>query len=159
MATSYRVRLRHVYLALCVLGLALPYWQFVPWFLEHGLDLSLFVHELFANRIAGFFGIDVIVSSLVLWFSFLPRAAASVCEGFGFPSSRLFWSAYRSAFRFFFTSTNFTLINPRSSRSAQLSAERRRKMVTYALLLLVAIVAGAVNAMADGGGLLNPPFS
>jgi hypothetical protein len=29
-------------------------------------------------------------------------------------------------------------------------------MVTYALLLLVAIVAGAVNAMADGGGLLNP---
>jgi hypothetical protein len=29
-------------------------------------------------------------------------------------------------------------------------------MVTYALLLLVAIVAGAVNAMPDGGGLLNP---
>jgi hypothetical protein len=67
MGTSFRLRLRYVYLALCVLGLALPYWQFVPWFLEHGLDLSLFVHELFANRIAGFFGIDVIISSLVLW--------------------------------------------------------------------------------------------
>jgi Protein of unknown function DUF2834 len=67
MATSYRLRLRHVYLALCVLGLALPYWQFVPWFLEHGLELSLFVHQLFANRIGAFFGLDVVVSSVVLW--------------------------------------------------------------------------------------------
>ncbi len=67
MATSFRLRLRYVYLALCVLGLVLPYWQFVPWFLEYRLDLSLFVDQLFANRIAGFFGIDVIISSLVLW--------------------------------------------------------------------------------------------
>ena len=66
MATSYRLRLRYVYLALCVFGLVLPYWQFVPWFLEHGLDLSLFVHQLFANRIGAFFGL-VVVSSVVLW--------------------------------------------------------------------------------------------
>jgi len=61
------MRLRHVYLALCVVGAFLPYSQFIRWFLEHGLDLSLFLDQLFANRIGGFFGLDVIVSSFVLW--------------------------------------------------------------------------------------------
>ena len=61
------MRLRHVYLILCVIGVLLPYSQFVPWSLQHGLDLSLFFHQLFANRIGGFFGLDVIVSSFVLW--------------------------------------------------------------------------------------------
>ncbi len=61
------LRLRHIYLVLCVVGALLPYSQFVPWLVEHGLDLPLFVHHLFANRIGGFFGLDVVVSSLVLW--------------------------------------------------------------------------------------------
>jgi len=61
------MRLRHVYLVLCVVGALLPYSQLIPWFLEHGLNLSLFLDQLFANRIGGFFGLDVIVSSFVLW--------------------------------------------------------------------------------------------
>jgi hypothetical protein len=61
------MRLRHLYLVLCVLGILLPYSQFIPWFLEHGFDLPLFFRQLFANRIGAFFGMDVIVSSLVLW--------------------------------------------------------------------------------------------
>jgi hypothetical protein len=61
------MRLRYVYLALCVVGALLPYSQFVPWYLQHGLDLSLFFHQLFANRIGAFFGLDVIVASPVLW--------------------------------------------------------------------------------------------
>jgi hypothetical protein len=85
MATSFRLRLRYVYLALCVLGLVLPYWQFVPWFLEHGLDLSLFVHQLFANRIAGFFGIDVIISSLVLWVFVFAEGARLGMRGLWLP--------------------------------------------------------------------------
>ena len=55
-----------VYLLLCVLGFALPYWQFVPWVLQHGLNLRLFVGELFASRIGGFFGMDVLVSAVTL---------------------------------------------------------------------------------------------
>jgi hypothetical protein len=53
-----------IYLALSILGGVLPYWQFAPWLLEHGLNLTLLVHELFANRISAFFGIDVIVSAI-----------------------------------------------------------------------------------------------
>jgi len=55
-----------LYLALCLAGVIVPYWQFLPWVLQHGLDLRLFVHELFANRIGAFFGMDVLVSAVVL---------------------------------------------------------------------------------------------
>lgn len=58
---------KSLYLALCVAGTVLPYWQFVPFLREHGLDLRLFFEQLFSNRIGGFFGMDVIVSSVVLW--------------------------------------------------------------------------------------------
>ena len=58
------MRLR--YLVLCVLGFVLPYSQFVPWVLAHGFNARLFVHELFSNKIGGFFGLDVIVSAFVL---------------------------------------------------------------------------------------------
>jgi len=49
-----------------VLGLILPYSQFVPWIFEHGLNLTLFFRELFANRISAFFAMDVILSAIVL---------------------------------------------------------------------------------------------
>jgi len=55
-----------IYLALCFIGAALPYWQFVPWVMQHGMNLPLFVRELFVNRISAFFGMDVLVSAVVL---------------------------------------------------------------------------------------------
>ena len=51
---------RTLYLALCIAGLLLPYSQFVPWVLQHGLNPALFARELFANRIGAFFGMDVL---------------------------------------------------------------------------------------------------
>lgn len=56
-----------VYLILCILGTILPYSQFVPFLVEHGLNLQVFFEQLFVNRISSFFGMDLIVSSLVLW--------------------------------------------------------------------------------------------
>jgi len=61
------MRLRHLYLCLCLLGASLPYTQLVPWLATHGLDLPLFFAELFSTRIGGFFGLDVIVSAVVLF--------------------------------------------------------------------------------------------
>ncbi len=58
---------RNLYLLGVVLGLVLPYLYFIPFVMEHGLDAGLFINQLFANRISAFFGMDVIVSSLVLW--------------------------------------------------------------------------------------------
>ena len=55
-----------IYFVLCFIGAILPYWQFVPWVLHNGMNLPLFVHELFVNRISAFFGMDVLVSAVVL---------------------------------------------------------------------------------------------
>lgn len=60
------MKLRHVYLFLFVVGTILPYSQFVPWLVANGLDVRLFFSELFSTRIGGFFGMDVIVSAIVL---------------------------------------------------------------------------------------------
>lgn len=56
-----------LYLLLCGLGTALPLWQFIPFLREHGLDVRLFFEQLFGTPVSGFFGWDVIVSSVVLW--------------------------------------------------------------------------------------------
>jgi len=53
-------------LFLCILGAAIPYSQFIPWVMENGLQLGLLVRQLFANRISAFFGLDVLVSSVIL---------------------------------------------------------------------------------------------
>jgi hypothetical protein len=60
------VKPKTIYLVLCVLGALLPYWQFLPWVVAHGLNIPLFVRELFVNRISAFFGMDVLVSAVVL---------------------------------------------------------------------------------------------
>ena len=59
------MKVRYIYLVCCLLGLLLPYSQFVPWLLEHGLNVTLFFRELFANRISTFFAADVIISAIV----------------------------------------------------------------------------------------------
>lgn len=60
------MNIRTGYLILCIAGFVLPYSQFVPWAIANGLDAPLFVRELFASRISGFFGLDVIISACVL---------------------------------------------------------------------------------------------
>lgn len=55
-----------LYLSLCLPGFALPYSQFIPWVIEHGLDMPLFLRQLFANRISGFFALDVLISAVTL---------------------------------------------------------------------------------------------
>ena len=73
------MRLRHVYLLLCVFGVAAPYVELIPWLSQHGLQLDLLIRELFATRIGAFFGLDVVVSAIVLFvFIFAERRAIRV---------------------------------------------------------------------------------
>ena len=61
------MKLRHLYLLFALIGLVLPYSQFIPWIVEHhALNMPLFIRDLFANRISAFFAMDVIVSAIVL---------------------------------------------------------------------------------------------
>ena len=59
---------KNTYLLFCILGVVLPYSQFLPWVLENGLHVEFFFRQLFANRIGGFFGMDVLVSAVILIF-------------------------------------------------------------------------------------------
>jgi len=52
-----------VYAGLLGLGIVLPFSRFVPWLLDHGPDVGRFFDDLFANRIGGFFGLDVLVAA------------------------------------------------------------------------------------------------
>ena len=56
-----------IYLLLALLGLVLPYCQFMPWLIENGLDFPLLVGEIVNSRIAAFGWLDVVVSVLVLF--------------------------------------------------------------------------------------------
>ena len=59
--------IQYLYLILCVLGTVLPCSQLFPFLARHGFNVPLLIEQLFSNRISGFFGLDVIVSSVVLW--------------------------------------------------------------------------------------------
>jgi len=58
---------KNIYLLLCLAGAVLPLWQVIPWLLANGLNLPLFFEQLFANRVSAFFGMDVIVSAVVVF--------------------------------------------------------------------------------------------
>jgi uncharacterized membrane protein len=58
--------LQFTYFLLCLLGFTLPISQFIPFLMEHGLNLELFIHQLFINQISTFFAMDVFVSAVVV---------------------------------------------------------------------------------------------
>lgn len=49
-----------------MIGAVVPYIHFLPWLIEHGLDLPLFFQQLHANRVSEFFAADVMVSAGVV---------------------------------------------------------------------------------------------
>jgi hypothetical protein len=59
--------MRWLYFVAAILGAVLPLSQFIPFVAAHGFDMPLFFKLLFQNNVSAFFGMDVIVSSLVLW--------------------------------------------------------------------------------------------
>lgn len=58
--------MRSLYLWLFVVGTLVPYAWLAPWLGQHGLDLPGLARELFASRVGGFFGLDVILSAVTL---------------------------------------------------------------------------------------------
>lgn len=56
-----------LYLLLALLGAILPLSQLLPFLATYGFDLPLLFRQLFQTHASAFFGLDVIISSLVLW--------------------------------------------------------------------------------------------
>lgn len=58
--------MKRLYLFLAIIGFVLPYFFFISFLLENGLDLGLFFDQLFANDISTFFAVDLIITAIVL---------------------------------------------------------------------------------------------
>jgi hypothetical protein len=56
-----------LYLVAAIFGAALPLSQLIPFLATNGFDLPLLFRQLFQTHGSAFFGLDVIVSSVVLW--------------------------------------------------------------------------------------------
>jgi hypothetical protein len=56
-----------LYLIAAITGTVLPLCFFVPFLMTHGLDTNSFFRMLFQNQVSSAFGIDVFISSMVLW--------------------------------------------------------------------------------------------
>ena len=60
--------MKSLYAILTVIGTVLPLSQFYKFVIENGLDFKLFFDQLFTNYISTFFGLDVIISAVVVLF-------------------------------------------------------------------------------------------
>lgn len=54
------------YGALCVLGLLLPYLNFVPWLVAFGLDVPRLFEEAGATPVSTFAWLDVVITAIVV---------------------------------------------------------------------------------------------
>jgi|SRR6185436_3830697 len=59
--------MKWLYLIAAFLGTALPLSFLFPFLQQNGFDLPMLARQLFQNNVSAFFGIDVIVTSVVLW--------------------------------------------------------------------------------------------
>jgi len=60
------VSMRWLYLSFALIGAVLPYSQFLPWLSVHGLNVRLLFAELFSSPVGAFFGLDVLISAVVV---------------------------------------------------------------------------------------------
>ena len=60
------MRLKHMYLLLCLLGGLLPLRHVVLFMIENGFDTFEFVRQIYATRIGAFFAADVVASLVTL---------------------------------------------------------------------------------------------
>lgn len=58
--------MKNIYLLLMLLGLVLPYSQFMGWLGENGIDLVLLTKEIVNSKLSLFAWLDVMISAIVL---------------------------------------------------------------------------------------------
>lgn len=62
------MRTRTIYALLTIIGIVLPFSQFIPWLLKYGLNLSLFFQSIIQSPLATFAWLDVSVTVAVIVF-------------------------------------------------------------------------------------------
>ncbi|WP_338593944.1 DUF2834 domain-containing protein [Paenibacillus sp. Y5S-9] len=58
--------MKYFYGLLSILGIIIPYMEFIPWISENGFNLKTLLYEATMNRISAFAWLDIIISAVVL---------------------------------------------------------------------------------------------
>lgn len=58
--------MKNIYLALAILGIILKITQFVPWFDQNGLNISLFLKQIMSSKVATFAWVDFLITIITL---------------------------------------------------------------------------------------------
>ena len=58
---------RWFYLAAAVAGTVIPWFFFIGFIGAHGVNIPLFIQDLFANNASGGFSADLLISLMVFW--------------------------------------------------------------------------------------------
>ncbi|MFC0213688.1 DUF2834 domain-containing protein [Paenibacillus chartarius] len=58
--------MKYFYAILAVLGVVLPYSQFLPWIVQNGLDIGQLAEDIAQTRMGAFAWMDVLVSAIAL---------------------------------------------------------------------------------------------
>lgn len=61
-----RQYLKYALIFLAVIGTVVPYAAFVPFIVEHGLNLPLLIEQAGANRISAFAWLDILIAAMAL---------------------------------------------------------------------------------------------
>ena len=60
-----KLKIKHLYLLLCVFGFILPYSQLIPIILDGNFGIQMMIDNLFVNRISTLFAFDLFVTATV----------------------------------------------------------------------------------------------
>jgi len=60
------MRIRSFLMLMCLIGVFVPWIAFVPFVIDHGLDLPLLARQMFASRVSAFVSLGAILSVLTL---------------------------------------------------------------------------------------------
>ena len=59
------MKIKYLYILLCVIGAVLPYYFFLPFLIENGINLQMITDLLFVNKVSSAFGINALITSII----------------------------------------------------------------------------------------------
>ncbi len=59
------IKIKYVYLFLCIIGFILPYSQIIPLLIEGNFGIQFIINQLFINRVSTLFAFDLFVTATV----------------------------------------------------------------------------------------------
>jgi hypothetical protein len=61
----FDLKIKYLYVFLCIIGAILPYYFFLPFLIENGINFHILIDLLFVNKVSSAFGINALITSII----------------------------------------------------------------------------------------------